>query len=275
MNLKTVDIKIFLLAFILTSTIFPLAGSADSATFSREYQSDEELRTGVLVSREVSRPKYVTKADVNNNSRLLGVVTTEDGAFFSVSSTEANVMVATEGTELVFVSTVNGDISAGDFITASPLRGIGMKAGSGGKVLGVAEESFSNEAENAEEVTITRDGEEEATYVGKIPVNIDIREVAGGEESRSEISRFIQETTETVAGRSVSPLRALSAALVALAAFIITILVVTNAARGSIVAVGRNPLAKKDIVSALLRIVLLGGLIIVSGTALAYFILIV
>lgn len=92
----------------------------------------------------------VAKTDSTYNSNEIGVISETDPHTDETNLTGNNVYdsdhpmpVALNGRVLTKVSTENGDIAPGDYITASSTPGVGMKATKAGEVIGRAMQSYS------------------------------------------------------------------------------------------------------------------------------------
>src|SRR5690349_3509958 len=122
-----------------------------SAAISQGFQTSEtSIRAGALVSFERGNSARVELANRERVEQLAGVVS--DRPLIALSSGSSETQVVTQGVTSVLVSTVNGDIKAGDKITASPINGVGMKAESSTQVIGTAQEDLSSK--QTQEVTI-------------------------------------------------------------------------------------------------------------------------
>jgi hypothetical protein len=150
--------------------------------------------------------------------------------------------VATTGTASVLVSTLNGDIKVGDQVAVSPFNGVGMKATSGSKVVGLAQTDFNGGTAGAttDEVT-TKDGHAHSVKVGYLRVNIALgtnSSVASGNVNG------LQKIVQSITGHTVPTIRIIISLAVAVIALLALITLVYASIYGSIISIGRNPLAK-------------------------------
>ncbi len=83
----------------------------------------------------------VIQASVAYDSHVIGVVTRQSGVTLGVSN-KSTIPVAVSGRAAVKISTANGTIKRGDFLTTSDKPGIAMKATGSGRVIGIALENF-------------------------------------------------------------------------------------------------------------------------------------
>src|SRR5258708_35921047 len=75
------------------------------------------------------------------DSQVFGVVSLQPAVYFNDASAKDEIPVISSGEVLVRVSSQNGDIQNGDFITSSTTPGVGEKATDNGYVLGRAQQS--------------------------------------------------------------------------------------------------------------------------------------
>lgn len=246
-----------------------------AASISQGLITDEVLDGGTIVSLDPSRPDHVVKASTSNIGNLLGVVAGEGGALVSASSEETNVDVITSGEAFIFVSTLNGVLEAGDRITASPVSGVGMKAISRVKAVAIAQESFDGSGDNVQEVTITdAAGEEKSIAIGIARAHISIHEHIPEAESGNPFFVALQDAAQSVTGRPVSLAKTLIASGIMLSSLIVVVMLLMGATQGTMISLGRNPLAKRTIFSTMIKFVSVSILIFIGGIVSAYIILI-
>ena len=119
-----------------------LSGGLD---YAEDYPADPNNvpQPGDVVALESSNgAALVTKADSTHQS-VLGVVSTKPGEELNDGSVPSPyVPIALAGRIPVNVSTANGSIHTGDYLTASSIPGVAVKATSAGQVIGTAMEDF-------------------------------------------------------------------------------------------------------------------------------------
>ncbi len=87
----------------------------------------------------------VMPATTPMDNSVIGVVSTNPGMILDDGSmSDSKVPIALSGRVPVNVSTENGDINMGDYLTSSDIPGVAVKATSAGTVIGRAIESYSN-----------------------------------------------------------------------------------------------------------------------------------
>jgi hypothetical protein len=194
------------------------------------------------------------------------VVVNPGNSVLSVASTQSNnAEVATNGVLQVLVSDINGAISNGDQITASPIGGVGMKATQNVRVIGISQGGLDTTSGSKQDYT-DKDGKKKSVFIGLIPVQVSVSYFFK-EPEKTIVPSAIQNIANALAGKSVSTLPI----LISLAIFIITIIVVVSIiyamVRSSIISVGRNPMSQsaiyRDIIqlSALVMAILAVGMI--------------
>jgi len=247
--------------------------SASSANISHAYHSPTAIPNGSLVSLDQQRSDYVQLTNVTNGSRLLGVATASQDSLLAVDASSATVQVATSGTVSVLVSTVNGAIHVGDQVAASPFNGIGMKSEPGAHIIGLAQTSFTATSAGVTTQTVTdKAGQQRKIQIGllrlSIAVGVDNSGVGG--QQLNALQRFVKSVT----GRTVSTARVVLSLLIALVALLTLITLIYGAIYGSIVSVGRNPLAKHAIFRTLRTVLAMVLVTAAIATSLIAFLLV-
>ncbi len=103
------------------------------------YAQDGSIREGEIVSLTGDGVSQVTKSSIPYDSHAIGVISTKPGVVMGEADGAGKpVIVGLAGRVPVKVSTKNGDIKPGDYITTSDIPGIGMKATDAGRVIGKA-----------------------------------------------------------------------------------------------------------------------------------------
>lgn len=127
-------------AFVFSHTITTRNGAYDVA---EDYPTrDDTLEPGDLISIDTNERGYVRKTEGLNDSALIGIYSENPALRLSQNDGtlgNAKVLpVALAGRVPVKVSTENGKIKSGDFLTASSVPGVAMKATKSGVVVGQA-----------------------------------------------------------------------------------------------------------------------------------------
>lgn len=242
-------------------------GAAISRGFTTQ---DTKVVNAGLVSTVDDEAGEVELADSESRSRLAGIVSSV--ALVNLQSEEtADVRVVLSGTAEALVSDINGEIRAGDKITVSPIRGVGMLATSDGQVAGTALASF--DAESAEEQTVTtRTGESRTVHIGSIPIEVGVAYYAA--PTSQFVPPFFQNLANTIAGRPVSFARILLSLILLVLAFLSIGVLIFTSVRAGIISLGRNPLAASAIHRGLLGIAFI-TLMIIAFTLIAVYLILI
>lgn len=138
-------------AMILNFGITTLAGSpglevgqTGGADLAERYTSVDDLSAGELVSLDPNNVGGVLRAKSPYQKDIIGIVATAPGLILGPDG-EKTYPIALVGRVPVNVTTENGDINAGDRITASSTAGFGMKATNAGRVVGEVLDDLSQD----------------------------------------------------------------------------------------------------------------------------------
>lgn len=259
--------------FLLLSVA--IAPAVLAASLSQGYKSATELTPGTLVSLDRSAAETVQPANTDRTEDLVGVVVPDESSSFAVGGGEGTVQVATSGVASVIVSDINGDIKTGDRITTSPISGAGMKATLSTKIVGVAQEDFSSDSEAAVTQQVRdRSGGTKQVALGQIQVLVEVTYfVSGAGNEKTVIPKWLQNITDTIAGKKVSPVRVIvSVILLILSLGAVTILIY-GAIKSSIISIGRNPLSHGAIRKSLVQVLVVASVILVVSFGAIYLII--
>ncbi|HEX5744047.1 MAG TPA: hypothetical protein VFX84_01195 [Candidatus Saccharimonadales bacterium] len=266
---------LLLIGLITTLAAFGLSkAAAASANISRSYRAGEAVRGGSIVSLDPKKQDYVVPADISNGSQLLGIAVSRDGSLIAVDPSDAagTVQVATSGSATALVSTLNGPIAVGDQVAVSPFSGVGMKALPGSRVIGLAQTAFNDDTPGGTTERIKdRDGRTTSVKVGYTQVSIAIGTNATV-LSEGNLNA-LQKAVKSVTGRTVSPLRVALSLAVAVIAVLALVTLIYASIYGSIVSIGRNPLAKYAVFRTLGSVMALALLTAVIAGTTIYFLL--
>ena len=134
-----------LLAVMVIYSLFLSIYASAKTSISQSYATTDKLSLGSIVSLKNNTTDQVVAASTYNIDSILGVVINNGSSILSLTNgQEDQVQVATSELASVLVSNINGDIVQGDQITASPIKGVGMRATNNTKVIGVAQDIPTN-----------------------------------------------------------------------------------------------------------------------------------
>ncbi len=237
----------------------------------RIYALTSNISSGVAVNlpvqeANVSDGDIVTSTDkgyflakIPYDPSIYGVVSLSPAVSFG-SSSGFTYPVISSGKAYVLVSSVNGSIKIGDFITSSRIPGIGMRANQDGYILGTALGNYTNTNPRATGrilVAIAPRYTTAVSYEGKgINLLLSLRSAAS--------SPFLSPLTS---------LRYLLAVFVTAACFVFGFLHFGRFGKTGIEALGRNPYKAKTISFGIAVNILFTIIFIVAGLFLAYVVL--
>lgn len=243
---------LFVLIVFLYSTS-PVYAQSQGLEVTSVYEiADTEAEEGDIL---VLTDQGLARASRSYDNKSFGVIANQPILVYQNKEIEGKPVVRS-GIVTVSVTTLNGDIKYGDYITSSSISGKGQKALESGYVIGIALSDFSKDG--AEEI----DGPKGKVALGKIPVAIRI-EYAELTNPRF-FGRLFGFIGSSLLENVIDPqklgtlIRYMAAALILLLSFTFGFLTFSRSISKSIEAIGRNPLAKNAIqVSMIINIALL------------------
>lgn len=240
------------LGFIALFCLLFTASAYGLTTITQGYSTTDNVSIGSLVSLKSNTTDQVVAATTSNNNGLIGVVINSANSLLSISSEQAQqIQVATSGVVQVLVSNINGNIYQGDPITSSPISGVGMKATSNSKVVGIAQDNLSTTSSTNQSYT-DKSGAKHSVLLGEIPVLVNVSYYYK-QPDKTLIPQSLQNIANSLAGKTVNSLPI----IISLVIFIVTLMVVTiivySMIHSSIISVGRNPMSQSAISRGLIQ----------------------
>ncbi|HSX34852.1 MAG TPA: hypothetical protein VLF62_04375 [Candidatus Saccharimonadales bacterium] len=259
-------------ALLLALTAAPIGPSAaaqdnDSQAIAQGFNINgdkDDFIAGALVSTKKGDEKTVELANQENGARLAGVVS--DRPLVALSNGTAQTQIVISGSVPVVVSDINGDVRAGDKITASPIAGVGMLASGSDQVVGTAQSDFVTTSAKTRTITDTS-GKQHTVHLGRVPLLIGISFYQA--PTSGYIPPFVQGLANNIAGRPVSLMRILVCSILLLLAFVSTAALLYTSIRSGLISIGRNPLAagaiRRGLVQIGVAVVLILGLVLLAS----------
>ena len=250
--------------------LFPIIASAQGALSQAFTTTDSSLVAGTLVDLKSGTENAVEKATSSNASQLLGVAASDPLIALGSGTQEAKIV--TSGLTPTLVSDINGTVKVGDKITASPIQGVGMKAGTSTEIVGTAESNLSDSSTESEQVK-DKNGVVTNVKVGIIAVQVNVSYyVVAPNKLNGIVPTFLVNVGSSIAGKDVSPLRVLIGFCSLLVGFIVAGIMLQAGVRSGIISLGRNPLASGILRRSLLD-VLVTSLGLLSITVIAFYLI--
>ena len=259
MRLK-INIFIYLLILHLAISLFvPNAyAQVKSSAIAIPVRVEGDIKDATILCAYENGNSPCSKAYDPNT---FGVVVIDPAVVFdTVEREEGTLPVITSGKVYVNVSSVNGTIKAGDYITSSLNPGVGQKAVKSGFVLGTAMEDFKDENPD---------------NVGKIFVLVSIRPAILSSGAGANLLELLKNGVDAAFMTPLAALRYFIAALVVVITLVYGLMHFGKISKSGVEAIGRNPMAGKRIQMSVLLNVGLTFAIIIAGLILAYLILVV
>jgi hypothetical protein len=252
---RWVGISVCLSLFLLLCT--PIQVMAEGAISQGFQTTNPKVTPGTLLSFG-STQGVVELATTDNVADLVGVAGTSP--LLELSGSGKNIQVVISGVTETLVSNVNGNISAGDKVTASPFAGIGMRATEPTEIVGVAQQSLSA-TRTLQQSVVDRSGKREKIEVGVIPINVNVAFYPAANDTTSLfLPPFLQTVANTLSGGSqVSPLRVLASTLILLLGFSTVSIMLYASIKSSIISIGRNPLANNALRKGLIDVLIMAA----------------
>lgn len=245
---------VHLLALVLSILALSTAsGLADSVI--RGYSSASPLQVGLIVALDNGKDK-VKIAPANDPKKIFGVVIDPSESPITLTGS-GQTFVATSGKHPVLVTTENGKIKSGDYISMSSVDGIGAHASTDQTyVLGRAIEDFDGQNKVINSVA--------GLKIGR--VNVDIMP-KGNPLKKTGLAapESLRKVSESIAGNPVGTLKIYLALLIVVSAAIVAGVLISTGVRSGIISIGRNPLSRKSILRGLMQTIIMAVLIFIIG----------
>lgn len=255
------------LTIVFVSGLLIVPAAANALTLiSQGFLTSSTIPIGSIVSLKNDSSDYVNASTVDNADAILGVVINTADAQVSLSSNQSNqVQVVTSGIEQVLVSDINGNISIGDPITSSPIDGVGMKATSNAKVVGIAQSAFPNSTATKQTYT-NKNGQKNTVSIGEVPVLINVAYYYK-QPNKTLIPPEVQNLANALAGKTVNSLPIIVSAAIFIVTLIIVVSIIYAMIHSSIISVGRNPMSQAAVYRNVVQLSAL--VIVILGVAVA------
>ena len=215
----------------------------------------KNIKDGSIVSIS---PDGAILSNIPYDSQVMGVVSQDAAIQISTSNNTNMIPVVSDGTIYVLVSSQQGNIKKGDYLTTSTIPGVAVKATKSGYVLGEALEDYSSTNPSQAE---------------KIAVNLNLHYFNSKPAfpgSLTDIFKYALLPTKD----SPSPIyKDIVAAAVVLASFVLAFMTFGRTAAKGVEALGRNPSASKIIHLGIIFNVGIVVIIVLTGLVVAFLIL--
>lgn len=260
-----------LVLLILLGANSPLSAQ----TVTQGFGYDQPLQKGMIVQLKQEDATQVEPVTITTADQMFGVVVDANDAPVTLSPDGTKVFVAGDGRFDVLVSTQNGAIESGDYITASAVSGIGMKSDESAPVIiGRALEAFDGSANLISTTQISdSEGRTQDVALGRIMIEIGVSRNPLLKATEPNMPEFLRKASESIAGKPVTTARVWISVTLFVITSIVSAAVMYSGVRSAIIAIGRNPLSKKSIIRGMIQVVIVGITIFLLGVFGVYLIL--
>ena len=249
------------------------SADAASADLSRAYHTSVSIHNGSIVSLDPQHSGYVEPATTDNGARLVGVIVASQDSLLAIDTANSTVQVAISGSVNALVSSVNGNIKVGDQISVSPFDGVGIEAVPGNHVIGVAQTAFDSSTEGATtEPVKDKSGVTHQLKIGYVRLAIAISNGSGTGLGGSQ-ANFLQKLIKSLTGHTISTVRILLSLVVGMVVLVSLVTLIYASIHGSIISVGRNPLAKSAIFRTLTSVMVMALITVTVACVTIYYLL--
>lgn len=265
------SIQSWLMGALIAALLLPMSAGAITS-LSQGFTTTDTLPLGAIVSLQNNSSDHVVATTTSNVNSILGVVINDGSSLLTLSNSEENqVQVATSGMVSVLVSDINGTISQGDPITASPVKGVGMKATNNTKVVGIAQGKPTTNGDAKQSYTDSQ-GQKQPLILGEVPVLINVSYFYK-QPDKTIIPSAIQNVANALAGKTVNTTPIIISAVIFIVTLAVVVSIIYSMIRSSIISVGRNPMSQSAVYRDVIQLsALVLGILAVSVISI-YFIL--
>lgn len=170
--------------------------------------------------------------DREYDPNMIGVVVENPAVSFVSEDTSGATPILSNGTAYVLVSSINGNIKSGDYLTSSKVAGVAQKATKSGYVIGSAIEDYNSD--NTE-------------TIGKVLVSLTVKPAVLKKSAEANLIEMVKDGVEGAFESPLSALRYFVAALITCVTFVFGFIHFGKIAKSGVEAIGRNPLAARTI----------------------------
>ena len=246
--------------------VVSMASSVWADAIVRSFDAVGSIQPGWVVALSQSSDTTVELAPSSTPERIYGVVIDPSSAPLTVQKQAQQVFAANSGDYPALVSTQNGNIHSGDYLTLSKTDGIAARADTSDRyIVGRALEDFSG---GGSTIVYANDG----SALGRIMI-----QVAPGKnpllKEEATVPQPLLKVGESISGKHVSALRIYASIAIFAVAALIAAVLLWGGIRSAMVAIGRNPLSRHSILRGLIQVILAAASVLIIGLIGVYLLL--
>lgn len=249
------------LKLLAAAVLLALAGTwghAQADIIVRSFNAKGTIQAGQVVALSLAGVSSVELAPASDLMRIFGVAVDQNTAPVTVSQPDQKIFVATGGVYPVLVSTENGSIKSGDYLSMSSSDGIAAKVTNGQRyIVGRATQSFNG---TAGAVASSKNG----SPIGKIGVQL----MPGRNTSLLEdtaVPAPLRRLVEAIAGKPLSASRIYAVLIIFIVTTAVALGLLWIGVRSGMIAIGRNPLSKHSIMQSLAQVIFAAAIVFTGG----------
>lgn len=250
--------KIFLSLILIVSFLTQekiVNAQIDSSDIAKSFSLENSVEGSVVCSSQTGLA-LCTKA---YSPSIYGVVSSLPAVAIRDRNIDNEALIAEGGTVAVRISSKNGNINEGDFITSSDIEGVAQKATKNGYVLGTALEPF--QPANPDEI-------------GSILVSVHIHPETSFTDEGSNLLETLEQALTIPILTPLAALRYLLASLIVTLSFVIGFIYFGKVLKMTVENIARNPSVKIIIyLTSVVSLVIISAAVF-AGLYLAYLILV-
>lgn len=260
-----------LVGLIVASMNYQILAQAVTQGFG----SEQTLQRGMLVRLKENDATKVEAVKQESADKVYGVVVDSNDAPVTLSAEGKKVFIATNGHYEVLVSTQNGEVKAGDYLTISAIDGIGMKASDKEPIVaGRALADFDGKAGAISSAQVKKsDGSSQTINIGRVQADLSIARNPNLKGAEANLPEALRRAAEAIAGKPVNAVRVYVALFVFMVSTIVASVLLYGGVRSAIISIGRNPLGKKSIMRGMFQVVITGMTVFITGVFGVYLLL--
>lgn len=241
------------------------------------YTTPKPLQPGVVVMVNPKDSSGVLAATQDKLDDAFGVVKSTNNLPVQPTLTSSQAYVVTSGRHEVLVTDENGPIAAGDLLAVSSMSGTLMRVKAEQSLVFAKALSNFDSSSNVIGDYLLKDVDGNAikkVKISKIPASIAIMSNPDIKTGNTlALPSFLQQTSRAVADKPVSNIRVYFGAAIILLSVLIAVVILASGIRGSMVAIGRNPMSRKIISRGLTRVLFIAVIVLFIGLFTVYLLL--
>jgi hypothetical protein len=247
---------IFILIFSVFGSALPAFAQNLSNGTAIGINISDTIHDGDIITSTSKGYKLATSP---YDPQIFGVVSLHPAVYFNNTTAKNVTPVISTGEVMVKVSSRNGNILSGDFITSSTAAGVGEKATDNGYVLGRAEQNYQSNNPQATGVILVTMQPHFAQVTNNITHNI--------------LTSFTFGLSDAI-NSPLGTIRYFVAGVITVLSFYLGFRFFARASNRGVEAIGRNPLAKQAILLSVFVNTVITISIMFFGVAISYLILV-